>query len=199
MDKNQKNALQSEKNKNSLLIPFVIALIGALLLVATIFLPFASATEEHQEYLQKHSEEMYAEEINMTNEDAVTISIFEFGRIYAAAISLERYVDIAIACLIVIVGFALLVALTTLFAVLKKAIITLIFNLLSFGAFQIIKWDFEDRGVLPSSSYDFGIAQYACYVGIIAVMVGAVALLVAKIKNKKQLKSQNANIMEVVQ
>lgn len=74
---------------------------------------------------------------------------------------------------------------TLLFSVLKKPIPTILFNLLAFAVFRITKWDFEDRGVIPNSSYDWGIAQYICYISIIMVMMGAVALLVAKIKDKK--------------
>ena len=189
MDGKEEATVQPERNKNPMLIPFVIALIGSLLLIATLFLPFSSATEEYREHLQKYSEEMYAEEINMTNGDAVNLSLFEFGRMYAAAADLGMFKSIAVACLVIIAAFALFVILTALFAVLKKPVAALIFNLLSFGVFRLIKWDFEDRGVLPSSSYDWGFAEFACYIGIAIVVVGTILLLVAKLKSKRQRKA----------
>lgn len=188
MDGKQETTKQSERKKNPLLIPFVIALIGVLLLIATLFLPFASATKEYREHLQKYSEEMYDEEINMTNGDAVNISLFEFGKMYAAAANLGFEKSIAITCLVIIAMFALFVILTTLFAVLKKPIVTLIFDFLSFSIFLLIKWDFKDRGVLPSSRYDWGFAEFVCYIGFTVVVVGAVLMLVAKIKAKHQSK-----------
>lgn len=189
MDKKNEVMLQSERNKDKLLIPFIVALIGSLMLIVTLFLPFASATEDYKEYLQEYSDEMYVEELNMTNGDAVNISLFEFGRIYAAAADWGMSESIAIACLVIISAFTLFTILTTLFSVLKKPIVAMIFNLLSFGVFWLIKWDFEDRGVIPSNSYDWGIAEFVCYIGFAVVMVGAILLLMAKINAKRQNKA----------
>lgn len=185
----EKIEVTPEQNKNKLLIPFVVTLVGALMLLATLFLPFASATEDYRERLQKHPDSMYAEEISMTNEDAVNISLFEFGRMYAAAADMGISKGIAIVCLVLLSVFAILVILTALFSALKKPIAAIIFNLLSFGTFLAIKWDFADRGVLPSSRYDWGIAQVACYIGVIAGMAGAILLLTARIKEKRQNRS----------
>lgn len=177
-------------NKNkAFLFPFIAVLIGSLMLVATIFMPFATATDDYKEYLQEYSDEMYAEELDMTNGDAINISLFEFGKLYAAASEMGMSESIAIACLILIIGYGVLSVLTLLFSVLKKPIAAIIFNLLSFGIFYLTRWDFEDRGVIPSNSYDWGFAQYICYIGVLIVLIGAVALLVVKIKNKKEKKA----------
>lgn len=189
MEEKQETTMQSERKRNPLLIPFGIALIGSLMLIATLFLPFASATDEYQEYLQKYSEEMYLDAFDMTNGDAVELSLFEFGRIYAFAAQTGISEEIAIACLVIIAAFAFFAALTALFAALKKPIAVLIFNLLSLGVFRLIKFDFEDRGVLPSSSYDWGFAEIVCYIGCAVVIVGAALLLAGKIKMKRQRKA----------
>ncbi len=186
---NEKNEVTLEQNKIKLLIPFIVTLVGALMLIVTLFLPFASATEDYREHLQKHPDEMYAEELHMTNEDAVNISLFEFGRMYAAAADMGISKGIVIVCLVLLSAFALLAILTALFSALKKPIAAMIFNLLSFGAFWAIKWDFADRGVLPNRRYDWGIAQIVCYIGVIAGVVGAILLLTARIKEKRQKKS----------
>lgn len=55
---NTKNSSEKAKEKNVLLLPFVTALAGAILLVLAFFLPYASATKEHKQYLKKYSEEM---------------------------------------------------------------------------------------------------------------------------------------------
>lgn len=189
MEEKNNTALQSVGSKNNLLLPFIAALIGSLMLILTLFLPFASAKDEYKEYLQEYSDKMYAEEINMTNGEAVHISLFEYGRMYAAAADLGMAESIAIACLVIISAFALFAILTTLFSVLKKPIAAIIFDLLAFGVFLLIKWDFRDRGVLPSNRYDWGIAEFICYIGIAVVIVGSILLLIAKIKNKKQNKA----------
>lgn len=191
MNKKQKteNHITNSWEQKTPLIAFVITLIGSLLLIVTLFLPFASATEEYREHLQKYSDEMYAEEINMTNGNAVNLSLFEYGRMYAAAVDLGISKSSAIACLVIIVAYALFVIMTTLFTILKKPIAVLIFNLLSFGVFRLIKWDFDDRGVLPSSRYDWGFAEIVCYIGIAVVVVGAILLLLDKIRAKRQRKA----------
>ncbi len=155
-------------------IPFVAVLIGSLMLVITLFAPFASATGDFKERLQEHSEEMYEEELNMTCGDAVHISLFEFGKMYYTAADKGVSKDVSIACVVIISIFAVMTVLTLLFSVLKKPIAIIIFDLLAFGVFRLIKWDFADRGVMPSSNYDWGMAQYICYVGIVIAFVGAV-------------------------
>lgn len=185
MRKKPETGLQSHRSQK-LLVPFLITLIGSLLLFAAIFLPLASATGEHREYLQKYSDQMYAEELNMTNSAAVNISLLEYCRMYAFMAEQGVLKELAIICVVVNAAFALCAILTTLFAALKRPIAAIIFNLLSLGVFRLIKWDYEDRGVIGSGDYDWGAAQYACYIGVAVVMVGAVMLLVARIVEKRQ-------------
>lgn len=172
---------------------FFVTLIGALLLVIAIFSPFAAATEDYKEYLQSYPDEMYAKEINMTNKDAVNISLFEFGRMYAAAAQEDIMKEIAIFYLVIILVFALFVILTLLFSVLRKPIAAIIFNLLSLGVFHLMVWDFEDRGLISGNRYTQGISSIICYIGTAIVMVGAIVLLIAKIKLKKAHKSIQAS------
>lgn len=183
------------EKKVNLLIPFIVAIVGATMLIVTFFLPFATATESYEEYLNEYSDEMYVDEIDMTNDDAVNISLFEYVRIYATAAELGISEDIAIICVVIIALFAAFAALTVLFAVLKKPIPIIVFDILSFGVFYLIKWDFEDRGVLPSRNYDLGIASAFCYIGIVIAIVGAVWLMVMKIKSKKENKTVMVDTM----
>ena len=189
MEEKKNTGLQSVESKNNLLLPFIATLIGSLMLMLTLFMPFASAKDEYKEYLQEYSDKMYAKEINMTNGEAVHLSLFEYGRMYAAAADLGMAKNIAIACLVIISVFALFAILTTLFSVLKKPIAAIIFDILTFGVFLLIKWDFRDRGVLPSNRYDWGMAEYICYIGIAVVIVASITLLISQINNKKQNKA----------
>lgn len=180
---------QSGSKSKKFLYPFLTMLIGSLMLIVTLFMPFASATEDYKERLVEYSDSMYVEELDMTNEEAITISLFEFARIYSVAAEMGMSKSVSIACIVIIAVFGAFALLTLLFSAIKKPIPAIIFNLLAFAVFRITKWDFEDRGVIPNSNYDWGMAQYICYIGIIVVVVGAVALLVAKIKDKKQRKA----------
>ena len=188
MEERNENQENIERQEKRLFIPFFIALTGSLLLIAALFVPFASATEDYKEYLQEHPDGMYAEEIEMTNKEAINLSLFEFGRIYAKTAELGMSKEISITCLVIISVFAVLVILTTAFSVLKKPIAAIIFSLLSLGVFRVIMWDFDDRGVILNSRYDWGMAHYFCYIGAAAVFIGGVYLLITKSKLKKERK-----------
>ena len=58
------------------------------------------------------------------------------------------------------------------------------------GAFKIICFDFEDRGVIPSSSFDWGIVYYLVYVIGVIIITGAIWLFIEKRKAKKLAKSE---------
>ena len=78
----------------------------------------------------------------------------------------------------------------------KKPIGIIIFDLLTMGAFWIICFDFEDRGVIPSSSFDCGIVYYLVYgIGVI-IFAGAVWLFIEKRKAKKLAKAEQNDIVQ---
>ncbi|GAB5081769.1 hypothetical protein Osc1_09420 [Hominimerdicola sp. 21CYCFAH17_S] len=173
----------------TLLYPALDAIVGAFLMIITLFVPFASANDDYSERLMSYPDSVYSEEADMKNEDAVHISLIEFIKIDSAAIKTGLYEETAIANMVVIIAFALFSVLTLLFSVIKKPIAILIFNIISFAIMQFIRFDFEDRGVIPSSSYNWGIASIICYIGITISVIGAVLLLIAKIKSKRSIKA----------
>ena len=77
----------------------------------------------------------------------------------------------------------------------KKPIGIIIFDLLTMGAFRIICFDFEDRGVIPSSSFDWGIVYYLVYVIGVIIITGAIWLFIEKRKAKKLAKSEQIAIV----
>lgn len=185
---------QNQERRNTLFFPALIALVGSIILVVAFFLPYSSATEEYKEYLRNNSDSMYFEEIGMTNGEAVGISMLEFGRMYAKAAEMGMSEAVSIICMVLIAIIGLFSLLTLLFAILKKPIVLFIFNALNFGIFSMLNWDFRDRGIMPTSSYDWGISYYLYYIGALGALVGAVYLFIAKIKIKKQKKPYNHQI-----
>ena len=167
--------------------PFIIALCGAILLIAAFFLPYAASNGEYGEWLSDHADGIYAEEIGMTNRDAIGISPFEFLRIYIYGAS-NYWGDmqtISIICVVVIGLIAGFTLLCTLFAALRKPIPLIVFDILTFGTFLLMNFDFEDRGIIQNTNYSWGVAYYLYFIGAVVILVGAVWLLVAKIKVKK--------------
>ena len=174
---------ETDGKKKIIVVSFLAMLIGSIMLIITLFVPFASATDDHREYLEKYANTVSIEELDITNEQLLDVSL-----LYSALSGMEISRDISISCIAMISVFAFFALLTLLFSILRKAIPVIIFDLLTFVVFRIIQWDFEDRGVISNSKYDGGIALYIGYIGVVIVMAGAVTLLVMKIKNKKQRK-----------
>ena len=87
---------------------FIAMLIGSAILLLTLFMPFASATDEYKEALEKFSDSMYIEELNMTNEEAINISLFEFIRIYSSETGKEISNDLSIVYVVVIAALLFL-------------------------------------------------------------------------------------------
>ena len=106
----------------SVKIPFFVTLIGSVLLLAMILLPYASAKENYKEYLKYAPNDYYIKEIKMTNAEAVHISMLEFGRIYMETARQEEgvYRGISIICIVLIASFAFFSLLTLLMSLLKK-------------------------------------------------------------------------------
>lgn len=175
---------------NSVKIPVFIALIGAILLLVMILLPYASAKDDYKEYLKSTPDDYYVSEIKMTNAAAVNISMLEYVRIYAETARQGVYKEVSIICIVLITLFALFSLLTLLMSLLKKAIGIIIFDLLALGIFLLMRFDYADRGVLPTNSYGWGMVHYLTYIVGIAIAIGAVWLFVEKRKIKKLGKDQ---------
>lgn len=182
-----------KSHKKKMLIPSLIALIGALLLVATSLVPFASATEDFEEYLEYLDDRdiEYGKELGMTNEEQIDLSLVEYAVGYARLAEQGRSEGIIYVCVIAV--FCLFILLTTLCTSLKKPIGIIIFDILSLGMYLLIQWDFDERGVVPGYHYDLGTAQYFCYLGFAVALAGAIYLIVTKHNLKKEfLRSSKA-------
>lgn len=180
----------NKQNAGRLKIPFLMTLIGSVLLLIMILLPYASAKGDYKEHLKSNPESYYVSEIKMTNASAANISMLEYGRIYAAMARQGVYREVSIICIVLIVLFVFFSLLTLLMSLLKQAIGIMIFDLLALAVFWIIHFDYADRGVLPTDSYGWGIANYFTYIAGIAVAIGAVWLFLEKRKMKQLARNQ---------
>lgn len=174
-------------NSRRLLIPFLVTLVGSLLLLSMLILPFASADEDYEDALLDEPDEYVVEEIDMTNEDVVNISLMEYVQIYSEAARQDIRRETCIATIVIIAIFALFAVFTVLMSLLKKPIGIIIFNALSLVAFWLTRFDFEDRGVIPSSLYDWGVASVLTYIIGVVVIIGAIWLFIVKRRAKKYI------------
>ena len=172
----------NERNK---LITMLVGCVGALMIILAQFLPYATATEKQEARLKLLPEAVVYEEIGKTNEGLINISMVEYAQIYGG-MSEKLFGDAASGFLYV--GMVALIGvfslLTLLFTVKRKPIGAIVFSVLTLLVVFIQNWDYSDRRVIPSNSYDWGIAYYLCFVAVVLMIVGNVLMFIFKKKEK---------------
>lgn len=182
---------EKTQTRQALRLPFGVTLIAAIIVVAAFFLPLATANEEYAAHLKKYAQVLSVGEIEMTNEDTIHISMYDLARVYWVTYrTIDKILATVVAAIIGATGILSLV--TLLFTLFKKPVAVIIFNAFTLGAYYLMTWDFKDRGVMPNSRYNWGIAYYLYYIGIVVIFAGAIWLLGVKIKLKRQKKMQSS-------
>lgn len=179
--------------KTNRTVPMIAALCGVILLIAAFFLPYAAAGKEYREILTNTADEMYSEEIGMTNGEAADISLLEFFKIYAYGASNYSGTNqtISVICIVMFVLYAVFTLLCAIFALTKKGVPLIVFDVLALIVVFAMRFDFKDRRVIDNGVYNWGFANYFFFIGAAVVFVGAVLLIIAnkKAKTSDALKS----------
>lgn len=166
-------------------LPMILAAVLAAIMILTVFMPYASATEKHAKRLEDFSDYYSVEELDMTGKDLINISMAEFARMYGT-MSEELFGDssgvLYVVIVILIAGFSIG---TLIFSVCKKPIGAIVFNILATLVFLVQNFDYKDRGIIPSDNYNWGIAYYIFIVCAVAVLAFAVVGIVMKILSKR--------------
>lgn len=158
-------------------IATVLTIVFAAMLVAAFFLPYASAVEEYRAVLGQLSENPFG----VANEELADISLLEYVRIYLNAAP-EAFVAVYVP---LTVAPAVLGALTLLFSSLRKPVPAIVFSVVTLGVTSLLSWDFEDRGVLPSDTYDWGVARWVYLAAGVAVIACAIWQIVLRRQARK--------------
>lgn len=179
MDKIAKKTL-NEKLK----LPFIVALIGVLILVVGMFLPYITAVGEMGEYIEKYPDKIEIKDLELTASDLKDIPVISVSQIITGIYGED---DGAIANVIVMIFGGFLV-LTALFVILKKPIAIMIFDLLAFGSFSFLNFAMKEDFISPDK-YAWGIGYHVIQAAIAVVFVAAIWILVKKIIAKRELKA----------
>lgn len=182
------NTIQLKKVLNRKFLSKAASFFGLIIMLLCFFLPYATATKENHEYYEAYPDSMFIDEIEMTNADAVNISLFEYFKIYKHIFNVETNDAqlIATICLVLISAAFILTLISLLFTFLKKPVAIIIFNLLNIGVFYANAWDHLDRKVIENSNYNFGIGYYIYYIAAVIVLAGAICMLIISKKEKNQ-------------
>ena len=192
MDKITKQAI----NK-MLLIPMIVTLVATLLMISCLFLPYATAVGDYAEALNQYPDDVISAEMNLTAKDMKDISMVEYASMY---VTLEDQLfggtgaGVFYAVLVGLIGGFALIAM--LFALGRKPIAVMVFTALAYGVFTMQNWDYTDRGVIPSSSYDWGLAHTIFPIVAFIALAGSTWMLVTKVIAKKQVQSETLNQSE---
>ena len=179
MDKIAKKTL-NEKLK----LPFVVALIGVLILIVGMFLPYMTAVGDMAEYIEKNPDRVEIKELDLTASDLKDISVVSVRQLITGVYGQD---DGVIANVIVMVFGGL--ALTALFTILKKPIAVMIFDLFTCGTFAFLNFLMKEDFIDPDK-YAWGIGYYAIVIAFAIVFAGAIWMLVKKIAAKKEMKAE---------
>ncbi|MCI7730706.1 hypothetical protein [Enorma burkinafasonensis] len=170
-----------DKKAPVMLIARIALAVAAALLVVAFFLPWASADEEFREGAAALPDFMFYEPAGMTVADACDISLLEYAQVYG---SMEGTAWV-VYMVVMYAGLALSVV-ALLLAVLGKPIGTAVFAALACAVSRLLVWDFGDRGVLPSSTHDWGVVPTVYLIATAAVIALAAWLFALKRKDKAQ-------------
>ncbi len=141
--------------------PKTMAILWALLLIACFFLPHMTAKDETREVLNILDEFKVAPTSTLTYGDVMDLSLFEHALLFYQIGDdlLEQelsgfFYTVAYAALGVLPILILLLALGNMPGMM------FFFSLLLSGDYYLIHWDLQERGIVPSSMYDWGIVHY---------------------------------------
>ena len=174
----------------------IIIVLACLLSFVGLLLPYESATKEYKEELQKNPEQINVAGTDITNKDAINISIIENFKLYTSTLDSLKNSELTdtglggavvegelIFNIVLIVILIVSSVLVLLFAIFNRRVLSIIFSLLLLGSSLLMNGDIVSRGVIPSSRYAIGISYYIYPVVAIVMIVSTIALIV---KNKKE-------------
>lgn len=149
---------------------------GPLIEIIALFLPYAVAKD--MGYATYVTDE--------TGMNAINPSMVDFIRIYMSSdiefvAGGQAYLTLGITVAIGV--FALL---AFLFAMLRKPIAVIVFNVLSMLAFALQNYDFSDRGVVPSDTFAWGWGMYLYVVAFILTVACAIWTMIDRRRMRKQ-------------
>lgn len=164
--------------------PWIMALVGPVLALVSLFLPYASAKDADQG----------AALSQLLGDDAAHPSMVGFARIYLAhagneVSSAQAYLTAGLTGAIAAIAMVAL-----LFAAFKKAIPVAVLSALLCMAHRMQEYDFSDRGIVPSDTYSWGIGQHLLFVAVIVTMSGGIWLALDKRRVRKALVEAAENV-----
>ena len=169
-DLTQKVQDKTAKNK----LPYLLPLIGVLLMLISLFLPYMTAVGELSDYIEEYPDRMEIESLELTAGDLKNIPVISVSKLITGVYGED---DGAIAKVIVLT-FGGFMALSALFVILKKPVAAIVFDLLTCGVFFLLNTLMKDD-FISANKYAWGIGWYILIIAAVVVFVGAAWMRIA--------------------
>ena len=144
---------------------------SALLLLISIFLPYATATADFAENLKSYGNRVVDKDTGFTGNDLVNVNIFEFITIHTHDTSYDGS-GLIVGLLIAII---ILTIITVVLIGVKKDILCTISSMITFLLVLLVNFDFSDRGLI-GYNYEWGVSHLLYILLPIIIVVGSITL-----------------------
>lgn len=180
--------------KGKLTFSAAIAVVGVLVMVVALFLPYASAVPEFKEALELLPADEVLEGSDIPARSAIRVSVVEFVSMYLS-LSRSGAVNSGFGTyyLVLAVAMGVFALMAGVFAVLRKPALVILSDLLAFVVFVIHNTDYANRGVVPGLGYRYGIGYYLFYIASVVVIAGGIWLLKEKKREPPKPQSQETD------
>lgn len=171
---------------NKMLISTVVSLIGVLILIIAMFLPYMTAVGQMADYIEAFPDVVVIEEQNVTIKDLEKVPFISVSKL-VESIWGEDDAQIVDIFLIVFGSFTVL---TTIFIFFKKPILTMICDIFTCGTFILLSVLLKED-LIGADKYTWGVGLLLILIAVAVILIGSVWMLVSKIIQKKRTHKNN--------
>ena len=169
------------KGKLKMPLPNLIALIAAIVMVISIFLPYMAAKKEYAEMLDEYGSSVTIPGTDISAKDLAEVSLVEFAGIAEAMAELAPDEGLEMIPILVY-AIAIFGIVAALFAYKQKPVLVIIPSVLVYGISAIFDAGIQESGALDMSVYDWGLAHTLIPLAVLGCLVGAIWMIVDKKK-----------------
>lgn len=179
---------------NKLFIPYIVSLAGVLILIIAIFLPCITAVGRTAAYIETFPNAVVLEEKNMTAEDLANVPFISISNLLQSIWG----EDDALVSNIFLIVFGSFAILTTVFIFFKKPIVVIIFDLLTCGTFVLFTTLLKED-IIGDDKYVWSVGYFAILIALTIIFTSSIFMLVAKIKQQRNIEEKTDSLSEISQ
>ncbi len=164
-----------QRAKRSFAPSFAVTLAGVVLMVIGLFLPYITAVGDTKDYIEEHPHRIEVESMDVTADELERLPLISLNKLITGAYGEDEGLVESI-IIWIICGF---LAITALFAIFKKPIGVMIFDLLIFGLLCFNNFVLKED-CISDDRYAWSIGYYLLLFAAVVTFVGAIWLLITK-------------------